>query len=147
MSYHYTESGLPNVYIAGLRPMTDDDGDEVITINFVNLLHREIARGIVSHEKGMSPDELRFLRTEMGITQSELAAMVHRDKQSIGRWERGECSIEGSAETVIRGIAIDRLGLDQVEGGIEQLAKSSVPTAEIQPIHINAVEGGYNLAA
>lgn len=145
--YHYTESGLPNVYIEGLTPMVDDDGDEVITIPFVNLLHKAIAQGIVSHEKGISPAELRFLRTEMGFTQAELATLVHREKLAIGRWERGEVELEGNAETVIRRLAIERLGLDQVDGGIEQLAKSSVATSEVQTIRIEAGDKGYKLAA
>jgi len=146
-AYHYTESGLANVYIEGLNPMIDDDGDEVIQIPAINELHRAIAQGIVCHEKGMSPEELRFLRTEMGLTQSELAQLVHRDKQSVGRWERGECPMEGAVETVIRGLAIERLDLAKVPGGIERLAKSSVQTAEVQPININHHDGIYQLAA
>lgn len=146
-TYHYTESGLLNVYIEGLSPMTDDDGDEVIQIPAINELHCAIAQGIVSHGKGMSPQELRFLRTEMGLTQDELARLVHKDKQAVGRWERGERPIGGATETVIRSLAIDNLKLDALPGGTEQLSKSSVPSAEIQPIKINHLEGGYTLAA
>lgn len=146
-TYHYTESGLLNVYIEGLSPMIDDDGDEVIQIPAINELHSIIAQGIVRHEKGISPEELRFLRTEMGLTQSELAAVVHRDKQTVGRWERGELPIEGAAETVIRGLAIQRLALEPVPGGVEQLAKSSVSTAEVQSINIDHDQYGYRLAA
>lgn len=146
-TYHYTESGLLNVYIEGLSPMIDDDGDEVIQIPAINELHRIIAQGIVCHQKGISPEELRFLRTEMGLTQSELAVMVHREKLAIGRWERGECAIDGAAETVIRGLAIQRLELDPVPGGVEQLSKSSVSTAEVQTINIDHDQNGYRLAA
>nr|WP_010400346.1 helix-turn-helix domain-containing protein [Paracoccus sp. TRP] len=146
-AYHYTESGLANVYIEGLDPMIDDEGDEVIQIPAINELHRAIAQGIVCHKKGMSPEELRFLRTEMGLTQAELAQLVHRDKQSVGRWERGECPMEGAVETVVRSLAIERLKLDSVPGGVEGLAKSSVQTAEVQPININHRDGEYKLAA
>ena len=146
-AYHYTESGLLNVYIEGLEPVIDDDGDEVIQIPAINALHREIAQGIVSHKMGMSPQELRFLRTEMGLTQAQLAELVHRDKQAIGRWERGEIPLDGAAETVVRGLAIDLLELDQVPGGMKQLAKSSVPADHLQAINIDHHDGGYRLAA
>ncbi|MBP0616333.1 helix-turn-helix domain-containing protein [Jiella sp. KSK16Y-1] len=148
-THHYTESGLDNVFIEGILIERDDEGDEVITIPAINELHRVIAIGIVSHEKGMSGPELRYLRSEMGLTQAELATVVHRDKQSIGRWERGEVEIDSTAETLIRQMAIEKLNLP-FRDGIDTLSQRSVPTAETQPIKIHAKDGGnsgYSLAA
>jgi transcriptional regulator with XRE-family HTH domain len=139
--HHYTECGLQNVYISGISKMVDDDGDEVILIPGVNNLHRTIAEGIVSHTKGIDGSELRFLRSEMGLTQAELATLVHRDKQSIGRWERSETEIDSVAEAVIRKLAIEMIGLD-VKLGMAELSKYSVPTAEVQPINIGIIDGG-----
>jgi transcriptional regulator with XRE-family HTH domain len=144
--HHYTECGLQNVYIGGISIMTDDDGDEVIVIPGINRLHQVIAEGIVSHPKGMDGSELRFLRTEMGLTQAELAVVVHRDKQSIGRWERSECEIDSVAEAVIRKLAIEKLDL-KVDLDMEQLSRSSVPTAEVQPIMIDANDHDFTLRA
>lgn len=144
--HHYTECGLQNVFIKGITTMIDDDGDDVIQIPAVNTLHRVIAEGIVRHAKGMDGTELRFLRSEMGYTQSELAGLVHRDKQSIGRWERSETEIDSVAEAVIRKLAIEKLDL-QVELGMDQLSLRSVPTAETQTIEINVVDDGYELKA
>lgn len=145
-AYHYTECGLINVFIEGLKPVTDVDGDESIEVPAINGLHFAIAEAIVKHEKGISGGELRFLRSEMGYTQAELASIVHVDKQTIGRWERGEFSIEGPAETVIRRLAIEKLVL-HYEEGLEKLARSSVSTATPQPINIKAHDGGYQLQA
>lgn len=148
-THHYTESGLDNVFIEGILIERDEDGDEIIAIPAINELHRVIAFGIIAHEKGMSGQELRFLRTEMGMTQAELATIVHRDKQSIGRWERGEVEIDSTAETLIRQMALEKLNLPYREG-IEALSQRSVPTAESQPITIHAKDGGnsgYSLAA
>lgn len=148
-SHHYTESGLKNVYIDGILIEQDDDGDDTITIPAINELHKVIALGIVSHEKGIDGAELRFLRTEMGKTQAELAALVHRDKQTIGRWERGESEIDSTAEALMRQLAIEALELPFSEG-IEVLSQRSVPTAEPQNINIEAQDGGregYRLAA
>ncbi|MBL4872796.1 MAG: transcriptional regulator [Rhodobacteraceae bacterium] len=144
--YHYTECGLQNVYINGLPTVTDDDGDEVIHIPFINELHAMIAMGIVKHAKGMSGAELRFLRSEMGYTQVELAGLVHKDKQTIGRWERSEIDIDSTSETVIRKFAIEKLSIP-FDDGIEALAKSSVPTAQPQLIGIDVESDGYKLQA
>ena len=143
-AYHYRECGLANVYIHGLEPMRDDDGDEVIQITAINQLHREIARGIVGHPGGISPEELRFLRTEVGLTQSELAEIVQFDRQTVGRWERGETPIDSRAETIIRQHVIEVLELEHA-GGIAALAKRSVPTAQTQLIEIEAANDSYRL--
>jgi DNA-binding transcriptional regulator YiaG len=149
-SHHYTECGLQNVFIDGLEIVVDDEGDEIITIPAVNELHKVIALGIVSHEHGISGDELRFLRTEMGYTQAELAGLVHHDKQSIGRWERAEFDIDGSAETIIRRLAIEKLNLN-ADQGMDELSRRSVPTVKTQPINIRKTgcndNGAYELTA
>jgi DNA-binding transcriptional regulator YiaG len=138
-----------NVYIEGIAVRLDDDGDKIITIPAVNELHRIIANGIVNHKKGMSGDELRFLRTEMGLTQSELSDVVHRDKQTIGRWERAEIEIDSSAEALIRRLAIEQLNLPD-DPGIIELSRRSVPTAERQTIEIRKIDSDqvqYELSA
>ncbi len=148
-AHHYTESGLLNVYIEGIGVEVDEDGDAIVTIPAVNELHRTIALGIVSHARGIAGEELRFLRTEMGLTQAELATLVHRDKQTIGRWERNEIEIDRAAEALLRRFAIERLALP-VETGIDELSRRSVPTAEEQPIKILKVSDGarpYELIA
>ena len=143
-AYHYRECGLSNVFIHGLQSFQDDEGDEVIQIPAINDLHREISRGIVGHRGGISPEELRFLRTEVGLTQSELAMLVHCDRQTIGRWERGETPIDQRAEVILRQHVVDVLGLEH-EGGVAALARRSVPTAQTQPIEIEAANSGYRL--
>jgi DNA-binding transcriptional regulator YiaG len=143
-AYHYTECGLPNVFIHRVEPFLDDEGDAVVQINAINELHREIARGIIGHEAGVSPEELRFLRTEIGLTQSQLAELVHCDRQTVGRWERGETPIDPRAETIIRQHVVEVLGLVHA-GGIAALSRRSVPSAEVQPIQIEALGSGYAL--
>lgn len=145
MKYRYTECGLNNIIIEGLSVLIDDDGDEVIEIPFINELHRAIASGIVLHDHGMSGAELRFLRSEMGMTQVELSHFLHKEKQSIGRWERAEFEIDGSSETMIRKLAIEKLNLG-ISAGIDELSKKSVSTVQDQTISIIANENSYILA-
>jgi DNA-binding transcriptional regulator YiaG len=137
IEHQYTESGLDNVVISGIEVRIDEDGDEVFIIPAINELHRVIALGIVKHPNGMSPQELRFLRTELGLTQSQLADVLHCDKQTIGRWERGESPIDNLSQTLLRRLVIEKLGLEEI--GVEQLSRNSTQGGEIQPITIQKI--------
>jgi DNA-binding transcriptional regulator YiaG len=136
-AYHYTESGLDNVMVYGVEPCIDDDGDKVITISNARGLHRAIAQAIVTHGAGISGKELRFLRTEIGMTQTELAKVVHHDAQSIARWEKSECPIAPTAEALIRLLAIERLELEVKHESIEKLSERCAVAAAPQPIRID----------
>jgi DNA-binding transcriptional regulator YiaG len=115
----------------------DDEGDDVFTIPNVNGLHAAISTGIVEQDAGMSGAELRFLRTEMGMTQADLAIVVHHDGQSIGRWERNEHPIDPSAEALVRLLAIEKLKLDIDGTTIDQISARCKPNATPQSIVID----------
>ena len=90
----------------------------------VNALHKTIARGIVESESSVTGQELRFLRTMMGLTQAELARHVHHDAQSVARWEKNR-TIQPASEIVIRLLAVE-LNLGE-RGSVEQIAARCVP--------------------
>ncbi len=139
--YHYTECGLDNVIIEGVDFVIDDNGDEVICIPAINKLHRAIAESIIRRPSAMSGKELRFLRTEMGMTQAQLAKLLHRDAQSIARWEKGEVELDGNAETVVRLLAREKLGLD-IPDDVSSIAQRSTPVAGSREILISGNERG-----
>ncbi|OUD09053.1 hypothetical protein BVC71_10085 [Marivivens niveibacter] len=144
--YHYIECGLDNVFIDGLTPIIDDEGDEVITIHHIAGLHAEIARGIVGKNGKMTGKELRFLRTEMGYTQAQLAETVNSTGLTLGRWERSEHPIDANAETVIRRIAGEKL-IEAFDRSIEDLVKKIQSDAAASDITISSNEEGYQLMA
>lgn len=134
--YHYVECGLDNVIIEGVEITQDANGEEVVCIPAIGKLHKVIAEGILRHEGAMSGKELRFLRTEMGMTQAELGQLLHRDAQTIARWEKGETPIDGAADTLIRQLAAEKLGID-LHMKVEDLARLTVPTAAPREIIIS----------
>jgi DNA-binding transcriptional regulator YiaG len=135
-AYRYTDSGLDNVMIEGVQFLADDAGEECITIPNQNGLHKAIAHGIVHRRSSMSGRELRFLRTEMGMTQAELAAMVHREPLAVSRWERGENPLDSNAEALVRLYAMQKLGLPE-DADVRDIAGWCVPGAETPPIVID----------
>jgi len=145
--YRYTECGLNNVIIEGIQIHTDDDGDECVEIPQIHELHRAIAEAIINHEKGMTGDELRFLRTEMGMTQSELARLVHRERITVSRWERGESEIDSTGEALVRIQAAESLGI-KLDKSVQDLSERCVPTTETQQIVIETRnDTGYRMKA
>lgn len=136
-NYEYKECGLDNIILAGLDVRIDDDGDECITIPNVNALHKVIAGEIIRLRKGMNGKQLRFLRTLMGKTQAELADEIHKDRQAIARWEKGECPIDPNAETVIRMLANDELGT-QLNVKTREVSGWCIQTSDPQTIRIDA---------
>jgi DNA-binding transcriptional regulator YiaG len=135
--FHYTAIGLDNVILVGLKESVDDNGDDCITIPHINELHRAIAKTIITRESGMSGKELKFLRTEMGMTQAELGKIVSREGLAIGRWERGEIPIEPNAEAIIRIVSSERLKID-VDAPTEEISAWCVQAAGPNPITIDA---------
>ncbi len=145
--YRYTESGLDHVIIKDVQFLADDAGEACVTIPNVNGLHKAIACGIVRRTNGITGQELRFLRTEMGMTQAELAAMVHREPLAVSRWERGESPIDSNAEALIRLQAAKQLDLP-ADLDIKTVAGWCIPSAETPPIVIDGSDpSDYKLAA
>jgi DNA-binding transcriptional regulator YiaG len=133
--YRYTRCGLDNVLLVGLTLLTDDAGEQVIKIPYVRKLHKLIAEMLAEKPSGLTPRELRFLRTELGLTQSELAALVHKDHQTVGRWERGETPLDPAAETIIRMRVLEWVGRKQ---SVQEVSKRAVPGAGPWQITIDA---------
>ena len=130
--YRYRECGLDNVLIKGLVPRND-----VFAIPNVLGLHKVIAELIVGREAGMTGPELRFIRTEMGMTQAELAKVVHRDAPSVERWERNELPIDQTAEALMRLLAIEKLALKLDGETISELSERCVPSRSSMQIVID----------
>ncbi len=137
IDYRYEECGLDYVMIRNMRVLVDDSGEETYCIPNITSLHKLIAACLITRRHGLLGQELRFLRTELGLTQAELGQLVKKDHQTIGRWERGETPIDENAEVVIRTYAAEALEIPR-EITIEELAKRCVPSAEIETIDIDA---------
>lgn len=135
-TYRYTECGLDNVIIEGVQFLADDSGEEVVCIPNVNGLHHVIAQSILSRKSSMTGKELRFLRTEMGLTQAELAAIVHREPLAVSRWEREERPIDSNAETIIRLHAMEKLEIE-TKVSVEDVSRWCIPSARERPINID----------
>ena len=149
--YHYTECGLDNVYISNMPVREDDHGRMVVRIPAIGLLHAVIAYELSIRDGAWSGKELRFIRTELGMTQAKLADLVHKDRVTVNRWEGG-ADIDANAETLIRIAMLEHLegaGLFELldladPPGTESLSDSARPGAtNPEPVRLTLDDGVY----
>lgn len=85
--YHYTESGLTNVWLMNGYTIRKTKYGEGVSIHDVEGLHRALAQALANkpHLTGM---EVRFLRKEMGLSQRGLGELLGVTDQAVALWER-----------------------------------------------------------
>lgn len=144
--YHYTECGLDNVLITDMPVIIDDDGDEIVSIPRINLLHALIVLDLAEKDGSWTAAELKFVRSELGLTQSELGELVDKDRQTIAKWEKDERDIDSNAEIVIRLAALDHfVSLDDAppRPAVRDMSNRVKPGAANRQIVINSIDNSY----
>ena len=53
----------------------------------------------------ISPHEIRQIRQNLGLTQTELAKRLQTTRSAVAKWEGGECRPRGPAEVLLRMLA------------------------------------------
>jgi len=86
--YHYTESGLNNIWLSNGYHRHATPYGAGIAIDNVEGLHRLIASQLIHDKPHLSGAEFRFLRKELDLSQAALAAIMGKDVQSVARWEK-----------------------------------------------------------
>jgi putative transcriptional regulator len=102
--YRYLECGLDDVWlIDGYRRMRTSYGAGV-AIADVDGLHKAIAARTTHLPGALRPQEFRFLRKHLGLSQSGLGELIGADTQAIARWEKGKSAIPGAADRLLRAL-------------------------------------------
>lgn len=144
MPYNYSECGISNVMIYGIKPCVDDKGETVIRIKNIEGLHRAIAQAVIQKKGRMTAEELRFLRTEMEETQSVLAKIIGYERLQIARWEKGECSIPQVVDMLMRTLAIQKLFRNR--GPLLEETSKNISEPADDDLKIQAIEDDYRPA-
>jgi len=107
---HYTDCGLDNVYLVSGYEIENTPYGEGLAIKNLDQLHKAIGLNLSSQKKVLSGKELRFLRKQMNLTQSELGKFLGLSSQQVARWEKGESEISGPADLLVRALFIQSVG-------------------------------------
>jgi len=85
--YHYTESGLSNVWLSNAYTERVIHGEKAVSIPDSDQLHQVIGRAL-ARKAQLTGAELRFLRKELGLSQARLGLIVGTSEQTVSLWER-----------------------------------------------------------
>ena len=105
--YHYTESGLSNVYLKNGVTVEEIDGEEYTSIDDMNGLHSAIAQAVVDSHRPLAGEEFKFLRIEMNVSQKMLATRFGVDEQTIARYEKGQTKIPRTTDAALRALYME----------------------------------------
>jgi len=101
--YEYTGCGLTGIFLKNGYKMVESPYGDGIVIEDIDGLHRTIAADILGQRTPMSGHQFRFLRKEQDLVQSELAALLRVDVQTIANWEKkGLEAVPGPADVAMR---------------------------------------------
>lgn len=113
-TYQYKECGLDNVFLSNGFIENVSSRGKIVSIEDVEGLHRAIGEWLARDKKFLDGREARFLRLEMGLSQSALAILLGKDEQSIARWEKKRLDkqqqIPPDSERMIRFLYLEAVG-------------------------------------
>lgn len=104
--YPYIDSGLPNVWLSGIEVRETAQG-RVTMIPALEELHRMIGKKIAQANRQMTGAEVRFLRTELDLSQRALAELLAVSENTLRRWEQGKVAIPGLGQRLLAGFYIE----------------------------------------
>lgn len=100
--FHYKGCGLDNIYLWNGYEIKDTPYGRTVAVKHADELHEAVGIYLVTHQKTLTPKEIRFLRKHLDLTQIELANLMGQSAQQFARWEKGECDMPGPAERLLR---------------------------------------------
>ena len=110
--YHYTESGLRNVWLENGVTQRKTAHGMATAIQDVEGLHRAIGRAL-TQKAHLTGAEFRFLRKELDLSQRRVADLIGSSEQTVALWER-HGKIPKTADRMLRAIY-----LETIEGNVK----------------------------
>ena len=111
--YHYTLCGLDNVYLENGYTIKNTPYGEGIAVHDIEGLHEAIADNLITKQRKLKGDEIRYLRKELDLSQKGLSVLLDVSENTIRGWEKNRSDISGSANTLIRMIYLEKIGKNE----------------------------------
>lgn len=150
MDYHYTESGLDNVWLVdGFKIEDHKNYGQVLSIMNPRGLHEAIGRWLIGQPRTLTGAEFRFLRLELDMSQKTLANMLGVTEQAVAKWEkaRGKSVANKAAERLLRLGYINYLdGRPEFSSVIDRITQLDAEIAEME-LHLTKEDGQWAQAA
>jgi DNA-binding transcriptional regulator YiaG len=97
--FHYTGSGLDNVYLLNGYEV---DKEGTLYIHNINQLHDAIGLSLIMKSNPLSGEEIRYIRHHLDLSQKKLGSLLGVDYQSVLGWEKNKREITPSADKLLK---------------------------------------------
>ena len=101
-NYHFTGSGLDNVYLSGIPVFKCRCGETIARIPIMKELLETIGEAIVNKPAPLVGKEVRFLRKNVGLKAETFAKYLGVDASTFSRWENSKKQIGVPSDRLIR---------------------------------------------
>ena len=100
--FHFVDSGLPNVYLIGIKYFINEDGNQVAEIPALKQLMMLIASDLVLSPDDLTGAEIKFLRKRLGKKGSEYCKFLGVGPETLSRIENGKQKISSQVQKLAR---------------------------------------------
>jgi len=145
--YHYIESGLSHVYLKNGYHAESIDGDEFVSIDDLNGLHRILGASIASQTRALTPEEFKFLRIELNLSQRILAYRFGVSEQTIARYEKGQSDIPRTTDAALRSLYMESCDQHNSVSFFLNLLADSAAQQAAQDILLEEIENKWMVAS
>lgn len=141
--YHYTESGLDNVYLENVElRICKSCGVVTPRLYRMKKLHETIGRAVALKDSPLTGAEIRYLRKHLGMKSKDWAALLHSDASTVSRWENGEQRPGQQSDALIRAVYFlaltEKQGLSLPKSVTEQIAAVAAQASETKAVLVNS---------
>ncbi len=145
--YHYTSCGLRNIWLRNGYEVKVTSYGQGVAIHNVEGLHKAIGLNLVQNKPQLTGAEIRFLRKELDMPQSQLASILGVSENSIRGWGKHRRKITKPAERVLRMIYQEYVNDDSsFRGLIERLGQFN-RDIYANGMKLEETESGWSTAA
>jgi DNA-binding transcriptional regulator YiaG len=125
--YHYSECGLSNVYLVGIDVRECVEcGVEQPLIPKMKILHEVIASTLIDKPSSLIGEEIRYLRTWMGLPSAKLAHWIGFTPEYVSNVEHERKNLGAAADRLIRVLAtckVKRIDFDHIARALDELCE------------------------
>jgi DNA-binding transcriptional regulator YiaG len=100
--YAFTDSGLNNVWLVGIKYFTCPCGRVAAEIPAIKQLLELIAKDLIEKPEALTGEEVRFLRKRLGRKAKDFAAEIGIQTETLSRIENGHVPVEQKTDKLVR---------------------------------------------
>lgn len=85
--YHFQDCGLDYIWLCNGFEYRDTPRGRMVKIRNLDGLHAAIGRWVVNNPNKLRGQEVRFLRSMLGVSQEGLGDLLRQSRATVARWE------------------------------------------------------------